>query len=49
MKQLFYDAERVIRNKVSKSSEIGQDQKTLISVFLLFLSTIAKLLRETWY
>ena len=35
MKQLFYDADRVIWNKVNKSSEIGQDLKTLISVFFV--------------
>ena len=49
MKKLYCDAKLIIWNKISKSSEIGQYQKTLISVFLLFLTTIAKVLRETWH
>ena len=33
-----------IRNKIEKSSKIGQDKKSLISTFCVFLTTIAKVI-----
>lgn len=34
-------------NKVKKSGNIGEDQKTLISTFVSFLTTLDKVLLET--